>query len=310
MSSYPIVPLLRIFRLPNLLVVALTQYLVYYHILRPALDATGAHAVLTPWKFVELLSVTLAITASGYLVNDVQDVKTDGINRPGTNPVADLGQDHVSWLYGVIILGGFLVSQLLAYRLQERHLLWIFPLAVGALAVYSVGMKRIPVLGNLLVAAFCAGVPGILVLAERDGVRQLLQTDPELGWQSLAICGLFMLFAFLATLLRELVKDLEDLRGDRAVGRRTIPVIWGTSLSHQVGYLLGAMVLVSILTPVFLGWPAFLQPPLLACVGILTAALLYILWQLRSAREPREYHRLSTQLKFFLLGGLLLLLLF
>ena len=116
-----------------------------------------------------------------------------------------------------------------------------------------------------------------------------------------------MVFAFVATLLRELVKDLEDIRGDREVGRQTIPVMWGISLSRKLGIMLGAMVILSILSPIFLGWPAFLEPPMLICIGVLLVGLLYILIQLARAREQTDYHRLSTQLKVFLLGGLGLL---
>jgi len=307
MSNYPIIPVLRLLRFPNLLVVALTQALVYYRIIQPALESIGVSGVLTQWKFFELCIVTLMITASGYLVNDLQDVKTDEINRPGKNPIAILGRDGVSWVYALMLLGGFIVSQLLAYRLGERELLWIFPVAVAVLAVYSTGMKRVPVLGNLLVAIYCAGVPGILLLAEREGMQQLIQQKPEMGYDCVRIVLLFMAFAFLATLLRELVKDMEDIRGDREVGRRTIPVMWGIPASQKIGLMLALMVIVAILCPIFLGWPAFLAPPMLACIGVLMLGLVYVMVQMMRANGPGDYHRLSTMLKFFLLGGLGLL---
>lgn len=307
MSSYPVLAVLRVLRFPNLLVVAATQLLVFYRILLPAFEQEGIRSALSTWKLVELIIVTLLITASGYLINDVQDVNTDDINRPGTNPVAQLGKETVMWFYAVCLLSGFLVSQLLAYRLGERHLLWIFPLAAGMLSIYSVWVKRIPVLGNALVAAFCAGVPGIVLLAEREAMLQLIDVNPELGSNALRVCLLFMVFAFVATLLRELVKDLEDLRGDREVGRRTIPVMWGVSLSRKLGILLGAMVIGAILSPIFLGWPAFMAPPMLGCIIVLLVGLVFILFQLYRAREQPDYHRLSTMLKLFLLGGLGLL---
>lgn len=307
MSSYPVLAVLRVLRFPNLLVVAATQLLVYYRILQPAFEQEEIRSALTSWKLVELMLVTLAITASGYLINDVQDVETDHINRPGTNPIARLGKETVMWFYAVCLLVGFMVSQLLAYRLGERNLLWIFPLAAGMLSIYSVWMKRIPVLGNALVAVYCAGVPGIVLLAERSAVAKLIAANAELGSNALRVCLLFMVFAFVATLLRELVKDLEDLRGDQEVGRRTIPVMWGVSLSRKLAILLGVMVSVAILSPIFLGWPAFLAPPMLACIGLLLLALVYILIQLARAKEQPDYHRLSTLLKVFLLGGLGLL---
>lgn len=310
MSDYPILPVLRLLRFPNLVVVGLTQWLVYYRVLKPAFLAEDIASVLTPWKFVEIMIVTLAITASGYLVNDLQDEEIDEINRPGTNPVATIGRDGVMWAYGVMLLGGFLVSQLLAYRLGERHLLWIFPLAIGVLSVYSSNMKKLPLLGNLLVAAFCAGVPGVLILAERAAVSKLLAANPALGLSTLRVCLIFMVFAFVVTMLRELVKDLEDLKGDRVAGRRTVPVILGVERSRWLGVVIGLLSILAIVSPYLLGWPAFFKPAMIGLSGALVLTLLYIIFRLMRAREPREYHRLSTILKFFLLGGLALLVVF
>lgn len=310
MSDYPILPILRLLRFPNLIVVGLTQWLVYFRVLEPALNAEGIAGVLTPWKFVEIMLVTLMITASGYLVNDLHDEDIDAINRPGTNPIKELGRDAVMWAYGVMLLGGFLVSLLLAFRLGERDLLWIFPLAIGLLAVYSTNMKRIPFLGNFLVAAYCAGVPGILLLAERTAVTELFSLNPSLGMSVIQVCLLFMAFAFLATILRELVKDLEDLEGDAASGRRTIPVLLGVTNSRWLALVFGLLVVAAILTPVLMGWQALLSLRLLGLGGVLILALVYILYLFYRAREHREYHHVSTLLKVFLLGGLGLLALF
>ncbi|MTB52980.1 UbiA family prenyltransferase [Lewinella sp. W8] len=310
MVNSPIIDFFRVVRLPNLLVVALTQVLVYYRIILPALAAENVANALSYWKFTELCIVTLMITASGYLINDLRDVRVDEINRPGTNPVSRLGASMVMWFYAVSLLGGFLVSLLLAFRLDQRALLWIFPVAFIVLTLYSSVLKRIPFLGNFIVATYCAAVPGILILAERNALNELLLKNPELGANTLRISVLFMVFAFVATLLRELVKDLEDIRGDREIGRRTLPVLLGVSASRRLAVVLGVMVLIAILSPVFLGWPAFMHPPMMVCIGLLLLTLVWIIVQIARAKAKVDYHRLSTHLKLFLLGGLGLLIFF
>ena len=310
MSSLPLLDFFRLVRLQNLVVVALTQVLVYYRIILPALDAEGIAGVLRPWKFFELCLVTLAITTSGYLVNDLRDVRIDAINRPGKNMVLKLGRSNVQWLFGATVFVGYLFALLLAFRLGERQLLFLFPLAIGVLALYSATLKKVPFLGNLLVALYCAGVPGILVLTERRALRELIAANPTLGLDTVRVCVLFMAFALVATLLRELVKDLEDLRGDRQEGRRTLPVLLGVTTSRRLAIVLGVMVIVSILSPIFLGWPAFMQPPMLICIGLLLVAILVILGQLARARQQVDYHKLSLQIKLLLVGGLGLLIFF
>lgn len=311
MSPLPFLDFVRLVRFQNLVVVALTQILIYYRIILPALDAEGIEGVLRPWKFFELCLVTLAITASGYLINDLRDVRIDAINHPGKNMVLKLGAANVQWLFGAMVFVGYLFSLLLAFRLGERQLLFIFPLAIGVLALYSATLKSIPFIGNLLVALYCAGVPGILVLTEREALADLIAVNPVLGLDTLRVCLLFMIFAFVATLLRELVKDLEDLRGDKQEGRLTVPVLLGVATSRKLAVVLGIMVIVSILFPVFLGWPAFVQPPMLICIGLLLLALIVIVYQLtRANQHVEDYRKLSLQIKFLLVGGLGLLIFF
>ncbi|NJB87610.1 4-hydroxybenzoate polyprenyltransferase [Lewinella marina] len=310
MERLPLFDLFRLVRMQNLLVVALTQVLIYYRIILPALDAEGIAGVLRPWKFFELCLVTVAITASGYLINDLRDVRIDAINHPGKNMVLKVGRQNVQWLFAAIVFVGYLFALLLALRLNERQLLFLFPLAIGILALYSATLKRMPFIGNFLVALYCAGVPGILVLTERKALARLYELNPALATDTLRVCLLFMVFAFVATLLRELVKDLEDLRGDRQEGRRTLPVLLGVAKSRQLAIGLGLMVLISIASPVFLGWPAFLQPPMLTCIVLLLLAVAIIVAQLLRARQQVDYHKLSTQIKFLLVGGLGLLIFF
>lgn len=303
-------PILRLVRFPNLIVVALTQWLVYYQVILPALQSNGLEGVLVPWKFCEIVLVTLMISASGYIVNDIQDSRLDEINRPGTNPVSLIGRAPVIWAYSMILLGGYLVSLLLAYRLGERNLVWIFPLSIGLLSVYSSNVKRIPFLGNVLVALFCAGVPGILLLAERQQLSALLETAPEVAQRVFGISLLFMLFAFLATMFRELVKDLEDLDGDAKVGRRTAPVILGTEKAKLLAATFGGAVILALLLPVFLRWNALLTSPMLILGGVLITLMSGLLWLLFRAQTPADYRRLSLFLKFYLLGGIALLVFF
>ncbi len=310
MQRLPFVDFLRLVRFQNLVVVALTQLLVYYRIILPALGTEGLAGVLRPWKFFELCLVTLAITASGYVINDLRDVRIDAINHPGRNVVLQFGRQNVQWLFGAMVFVGYLFALLLALRLNERQLLFLFPLAIGTLALYSVTLKKLPFVGNLLVALYCAGVPGILVLAERKALSRLYDLNPGLAADTVRVCVLFMVFAFVATLLRELVKDLEDLRGDRQEGRRTLPVLLGVATTRRLAIVLGVMVSLSILSPVFLGWPAFLQPPMLICIALLLLAVLVITGQLIYARRQPDYHRLSTQIKLLLIGGLGLLIFF
>lgn len=301
--------LFRLFRVPNLLVVAITQYLVVYHILHPAFEAHGIVPSLYLSKFLEICAATMLITASGYVINDLQDEKIDEINRPGSNPVSELGRDYVLWLYGSILLIGFMVSYLLAFRLGERDFLWIYPISVGILAMYSFYLKRKPLAGNIVVAVYCAAVIALVVGAERVPLAELAAVAPRAAADALNICYLFMSIAILATLLRELVKDLEDVKGDTAGGRKTIPVLWGISTGQKIATFLSLVIIATLSAPIFNGWTLFLKPILLGWIALLIIVLIIIIWQVLRAKKPKDYRLISGELKLLLFGGLILLVL-
>ncbi|PHI20379.1 hypothetical protein CEQ90_07925 [Lewinellaceae bacterium SD302] len=298
-------PYLQLVRFPNLLVVALTQSLIFYRLILPAFERNGIDAQLSHLQFALLVIACAIVTAAGYVINDILDTKADAVNKPGRNHVDDLGLANCRWLFVVLILIGYGISLQLALSLGKSHLIWLYPVAVGLLSLYSRYVKPIPLAGNLLVATFCAGVPALVALAELEGLNSLVISEPA----TIRILFIYGIFAFVATWLRELVKDMEDINGDRLIGRRTIPIILGISNSRSLGILLSLLNLFALLAPLLLGWPAFRKPGILICVVLLCLALCYFAWQLLRSRNARDYGRISTQLKLFLLGGLGLLVL-
>lgn len=299
----------RLIRLPNLLIVALTQWLVYDGFIQPSLKAAAIAGKLSSVYFWGLCAATVLVTAGGYIVNDLLDVESDAINRPGRNKVYALGVSLCLWWYLVSVLLGFACSLLLAFQLQELLLLGLYPLAVVALALYTRHIKPIPLAGNALVAIYCAGVPLLLVLAERRALLQLWEEAPQRAVWLVGTILVYALFAALATVLRELVKDMQDVAGDRHIGRRTLPVWLGMEPSRWLALFLVFLCLAALVLPIWWSWPAFLALRVLFFIAGLALALVYIAWGIVRAQQPHDYGRLSGQLKLFLLAGLGLLLL-
>lgn len=126
-----------------------------------------------------LALVTVCITAGGYIVNDIVDVRTDQINRPGRVIIGkQLSNQTVAyWLYFMFQIVVMLWLYLVFY-VRRIPFLSIFPLLVGGLALYSLYLKRLPLAGNLLVAIYCAAVPGIVWLLEQQAFRALPSPIP------------------------------------------------------------------------------------------------------------------------------------
>ena len=301
--------LFGLLRFPNLVIIVLTQGVVYFYILRSSLVEAGLAPTLSVATFGQLSLATVLVSAGGYLINDLFDRTPDRHNSGRVPAVERFGLRRGWWLYGMLTLAGAVLSIALAYQLQEWKWLWLYPASILLLAAYSPYIKPRPFWGNLLVAFYCAGVPGLIWLGERHRLERLTALDPAAGQLVEYTLSLFLVFAFLVTLLRELVKDLEDLPGDRAAGRRTLAVFWGEAPTRQLSLACGAGL--AVFLPLSLGWLA--PPPateLITMVGILLAGLCFLLFRLSRARSPAAYRFLSRGLKWYMLGGLLFLLLF
>jgi 4-hydroxybenzoate polyprenyltransferase len=298
----------RLLRFPNLVVVALTQWLVANQILGKAYAQEGVVAVLRPEELLLLLFATVCLTAAGYVINDLLDYPIDIINRPERVMVGKrIGEGTVKWLVASLFFFGFFASLLLAFLKEELAWLWLFPLFAILLGYYPRFLKTRPFAGNLFIAFSCAGTAGLIWLAERSSWRLLSETKME---QVGFIILLFMGYAFLTTWIREIIKDFEDLFGDTRLGRNTLPAYLGVAKSKQFVLVLSVLLIITLGYGLMPWSGSFFQIPVAIVSACLIIAIVVLMKKLLDASQPSHYYRLSQQWKFFLLGGLLLLFLY
>lgn len=300
--------LLRLVRFPNLAIVALAQYLIYYILLLPAFQQYNLEPILDDAHFSLLVAVTVFITAGGYVINDIIDFRIDLVNRPDKVVInRQIRVQSAYWLYFCFNLMGFLLALYLSFHVECIPLANLFPLAVALLFLYSTYLKRQALVGNLLIALFCAGVAGIVWFAEREAFRELIEQAPALAGRIGSIISWYMAFAFLSTMFREIVKDMEDVQGDVGANCRTIPVRWGMKVAKGVAAAFG-LGLAVFLVYLVLSRPGLFTELSLAFLifGVLAPLLLALVWVFR-AREKKQFYRLSQLAKLIMLGGLAML---
>lgn len=278
--------LLRLIRLPNLLIMALCLALVQSCLLHPG--QLGA-ALLAP-RFVLLAVAALSIAAAGYIINDYYDVKIDVINRPERLVVGRVvNRRHAMLahllLSGIgVVLAGLLSPILGLVNLGSALLLW----------GYSARFKSVALVGNLSIALLTAALVLLPELQARTGQTMV--------W-------VYALAAFLLTVVREIVKDVEDMRGDAEHDCRTLPIVWGVARTKwAVGFfLLNLVVLVAG------GVVQTLQEHRWALGGWLLLAVLapcLLLGRyLARADRRRDFAQLSAWCKWIMLAGVLSMLL-
>ena len=300
----------RLVRLPNLLIVAVTQYLLQYFVLLPMLEEAGLSPTLDGFHFFLLVFDTVLIAAGGYLVNDILDYEMDVLNKPGKVFINQtISRQQAVILYVLLSLTGLEIAWYLAGHVSNRTLFAIYPVAVGLLWLYSRDLKKIPLAGNLLVSLFCAFVAGVVLFAERELFAQITAQQPDLARRISILFSGYLLFAFLSTMLREIVKDIEDMEGDRQLGLRTLPISFGQKTARNWALAFnGLLLFASIIFANWLfqnnNWPAFA----FTFAGVILP-LIYTSWLLVKAVGKDDFSRLSQLIKYVMLAGLMLLVL-
>lgn len=294
-------------RYPNLILVALVQALLYAKVLLPAFQKHGILPELDALRLGLFIFTTLCITAGGYIVNDIIDVPVDRINRPDKVIVGRrMEEQTVYWLYLCLNLAGFTTALYLGFYVQQIALAGLFPLATGGLFLYSAVFKRLPLTGNIIVSLYCAAVAGIMWFAEREAFYRLGIADRELQLILAEFLIGYMILAFLATMFRELLKDLQDRPGDEASGAHTFPIKAGEKAGKTTAIVAGtatAFALILLLVKVNALFYAWSIPVVLAAVIVPTGIGLM---QTLRARTPEDYRRTSVLAKWIILAGMLL----
>ena len=302
-------PFFRLIRLPNLIIVAITQFLLYQHLLIPIFSEAGIEPILPLNAFLSFILVTICISAGGFIINDILDYPIDQINKPDKLIIKrKIGFRAAYWLYFVISLLGFALALYLGFYVQNIALANIYPLAVAGLYLYSKYLKRSTLWGNLLVAAYCAVVAWIVWFSQKGALEELADKAPELFSQLQLVVMGYVFFAFMSTLFREIVKDIEDMDGDRQINAQTLAIRWGINRAKAIAGISVLLLLLGLLYMMLyfqsiIGLYGLIFASLGICMPILLALFL-----LMRAKSKAQFHQISQMAKWIMLAGLLLLL--
>jgi 4-hydroxybenzoate polyprenyltransferase len=232
-----ILSFLRLIRYINLLYIAFTQYLIQYTIIRPILAQAGVAPTLDHLHFFLLVLSTILIAAAGYVINDYFDVMIDSINKPRRIVIDRTIKRRTAMLLHQFMTGaGVLIGFYVAWKAGNLKLGLIHPIVAGLLWFYSTGYKRQLLIGNIVVSFLTAMVVMIVALYEHHLFAPSDAGVNAAAYSIFIIIFFYFLFAFLISLVRELVKDLEDVEGDRQYGCRTLPIVAGVQNTKLAVY--------------------------------------------------------------------------
>ncbi len=306
--------ILSLIRLPNLLIIAMTQYSMRYLIMEPLLPSAGFELQMDNLHFSLLVLSTVFLAAAGYIINDYFDTQTDWINKPEKVVVGVVINRRVAMtLHSVLNIIGVAIGIYLSIYIKLFPLSFIFLLTSGLLWFYSTNYKRQFLIGNLTVSFLTSLVPMIVILFElpllnREYGTIMLQHNANFNYIFIWVAG-FAVFAFLVTLIREIIKDAEDFEGDNAYGMKTLPIKLGMTTTKIIitVLILSAVVMLMYILIKFIMFSGentdFIS--MIYIVGLLVLPFFVLNTIVIMASKKSDYHRASFLIKVIMLIGIL-----
>ncbi len=302
-----ILRIIQLLRIQNLIIISLTLYLMRWFIIYPVLSAHGLELQVSNMEFTRIALAIVFIAAGGYVINDYFDRPVDQINHPG-KVIAGV---HVSCqtvllLYSVFTLTGSILGTFISIHLRLPFLSFIYLFTALLLFLYSYKIKKVFLAGNIVIALLTAFVPLMVILYEIP----LLKRNNSVNFENIIIIvGIFSIFAFLTNYTREVIKDIEDIKGDQQAGRKTIPSVLGIFWSKAIAIICNLVIIILItciyctrLQYITINEKDYLS--LVYFVLFIIIPLIIMIYLIIISKRKSEFRNVAHILKFVMVSGL------
>lgn len=278
-----ILSLFSVVRGYNIPIIVLAQYLSSIFILAPEKRALD---VILDWRLLIIVFVSTLTIASGYIINNFYDSEKDLINRPNKTMLDRLVSQKTKLQ---VYFGLNFLATALAYIISFRAALF-FAVYIFLIWFYSHKLKKYPIVGNLT-ASLLAILPFFGILLYFKNFYHVIFAHAT--------------FLFLLILIREMIKDLENIKGDVANNYQTIPVRFGEAISKKVITILT----ISTIIPVYILIEKYDVGYMDIYFYMSFIVLIFFLLKLWKSQTHEEYLLLHNILKSVIVAGVFCILL-
>tara|TARA_B110000003_G_C16573238_1_gene505150 strand:+ start:278 stop:1234 length:957 start_codon:yes stop_codon:yes gene_type:complete len=302
---------LKLIRLKNLLIIALTQSVLKYFLI----EVYFAEPSLTYFSFSFYLTALILIVASGYILNDIYDVETDKINKYETRVIEKTIKKSAAFkAYYFLNFLGLVCGFYAAFIVNKIWLGFVFLFFIFSLWRYSQKNKTSFIIGNIQVAFLIA--LSIINL----GLFELLSKGLNIKEESHMIFLIIMFYAgfsFITTLIREIIKDLEDIEGDKNISADTLAIKFGVKKTNYILLILNSILILvitcfqyyqySVLNSTFSVELSYWGANKIAVIYTLILQLLIVfqVYRIYQSKTKKDFHFLSMLSKIIMLVGIL-----
>ena len=295
--------ILKLIRLPNLVMLMMTVLLYGKCILYPAFATYDITPKFTSKDFLSLLFVFTCVAAGGYIHNDITDIKTDHTNDK-RQVVGKKIKHSAAWLmYFFLIFAPLPLVYYLCTEIENLNYITYYFIVIGLLFIYNKWLQRWPLIGNLIVASACGLIIALPALAESTAFHAIKSYSVD-AYHKLYITTIgFVIFSFLSNLIREIVKDIEDMEGDKNDGYKTLPIVISVKSTKYILISIQLILAFCILFWLYIMMISFTIKYFLAV--FLVAPLFFIIYATAMASNTTHFASLSNKIKYYFGVGLI-----
>ena len=295
---------LKLIRFQNLIIIALIQVFIRFGLFLPL----GVDITLSNFEFTLLILATICLAAAGNIINDINDVAIDKVNKPSKVIIGKKISEKTAYnlfvFFNIIGVGiGFYLSN----TINKSVFATLFILISALLYLYATYLKALPLIGNIVISSLVA--LSLIIVGLFDLLPAINSINQE--YQSLAFSMVlnYAFFAFIINLIREIVKDIEDINGDKNGGLNTLPIAIGRKRASYIAFGLGILTLFATIYYIYVHLYNF-TIAIVYFLLLIIAPLLYFCTKIWDAKDKSDYHFLSKLLKIIMLLGMCSILLY
>ncbi len=292
---------LKLIRYQNLIMLAFMQLIFRFGFLK----LQNIPLALSDWQYGILILATTCLAAGGYLINNIFDVETDTENKPQNVIIGkSISETKAYNFYIGFTVTGVALGFYLSNVIEKPSFASLFIVIAATLYFYATSLKQSLLIGNIIVAFLISF--SVLIIG-------LFDLYPITSDENRPIMGLlfgilidYAVFAFILNFIREIVKDLEDINGDYSQGMNTLPIALGIKRTTRIVFALSFIPIISIIYYInkYIFASHLYLSTIFGLVFIL-APLIYFTVKIWSSKTKKEFHFLSTLLKWILFFGML-----
>jgi 4-hydroxybenzoate polyprenyltransferase len=296
--------ILRLIRWKNLLMIALVQILIKYALFEPF----GVDITLNWFGLLLVILSTVCIAAAGNIINDIYDIETDTVNKPDKVIVGKhISEKTANTLFITFNVIGVSIGFYLSHLVGRSGFFALFFIISALLYVYASYLKQTLLVGNVVISILVAMSLIIVPLFELLPAITEINQSTQVTFFKIVLD--YAMFAFVINLLRELVKDMEDIDGDYKAEMNTLPIAIGRERAGKVIFGLSLIPLFGVVYYMITNLYKY-EIAIGYFLLLIVAPLIYITIKSFSAKTKKDYHHLSTMLKLVMLFGMLSMVLY